>query len=65
MAFGLGGLKLAPAAFWEMTLRELGAVVRGLGFSDASFNRGRLGELMLRFPITSCDVCQHRSSSPD
>ncbi len=30
MAFGLGRLKLAPAAFWGMTLRELAAVVKGM-----------------------------------
>ena len=29
MAFGLGVLRLSPAAFWGMTLRELAAAMRG------------------------------------
>jgi uncharacterized phage protein (TIGR02216 family) len=50
MAFGLGVLKLTPASFWAMTLRELAAVVRGIAPDDAALKRGRLSELMKQFP---------------
>ena len=50
MAIGLGAMRLAPAAFWTMTLRELAAVLRGMFPEDAAFGRGELDELMRRFP---------------
>jgi uncharacterized phage protein (TIGR02216 family) len=50
MAFGLGAMRLTPAAFWGMTMRELAAVVNGLIGRDTSLRRGRLAELMGRFP---------------
>ena len=50
MAFGLAMLKLTPAAFWGMTMKELAAVVRGLAPEVISLGRPRLAELMDRFP---------------
>ncbi len=51
MAFGLGRLKLTPAAFWGMTLKELAAVVRVFASAGAgSLQRGALSELMRRYP---------------
>lgn len=51
MGFGLGVLKLSPAAFWGMTLRELAAALRALLPAEAErLGRARLGELMRRFP---------------
>ncbi len=50
MAFGLGVLKLTPAAFWAMTLREVAAVVRGIAPKETLLGRPRLAELMERFP---------------
>lgn len=52
MAFGLGTLRLPPAAFWSMTPRELAAAIRGAGGGIASGipDRGAIAALMLRFP---------------
>jgi uncharacterized phage protein (TIGR02216 family) len=50
MAFGLGVLKLTPAAFWAMTLSELAAVVRVITIGENGLRRVRLAELMDRFP---------------
>jgi uncharacterized phage protein (TIGR02216 family) len=50
MAFGLGVLKLAPAAFWAMTLREIAAVVSGMAAARDGIGRGALDEMMRRFP---------------
>lgn len=52
MAAGFGLLGLAPAAFWAMTPRELGAALRGrLGApTEAPPTRDELGVLMARFP---------------
>ncbi len=49
MEAGLGVLRLAPAAFWAMTPRELAAA---LGHSRASTTLARadLTQLMARFP---------------
>ena len=41
MAFGLGVLKLTPAAFWGMTLKELAAVVRGIASAGAGMSSTR------------------------
>lgn len=51
MAFGLGVLKLSPAAFWAMTPQEMAAAMRGM-FPDASAGLGktRLEALMRRYP---------------
>lgn len=53
MAFGLGVLGLAPAAFWVLTPRELDAALRGrLGpqRGDGRLSRGDMHALMQRFP---------------
>ena len=42
MAFGLGVLKLPPAAFWAMTLRELAAVMRGCAPAPVQLGGRRL-----------------------
>ena len=51
MAFGLGGLRLSPEAFWRMTPRELAAAMGGSAPAHAmSFERGALARLMRDFP---------------
>jgi uncharacterized phage protein (TIGR02216 family) len=51
MAFGLGVLKLTPAAFWTMTLKELAAVVRGTAPAPgARLGKSTLEGLMRRYP---------------
>jgi uncharacterized phage protein (TIGR02216 family) len=53
MAAGLGLLRLAPAAFWSMTPRELSAALRGLlgaATPDTPLPRSALAQLMARFP---------------
>lgn len=51
MAFGLGGLRLSPDAFWRMTPRELAAAMRGPGqVAAASLERSALARLMRDFP---------------
>jgi uncharacterized phage protein (TIGR02216 family) len=50
MAFGLGVLRLSPDAFWELTLQELVAVTGAMPPALGAPTRGRLGELMKRFP---------------
>lgn len=51
MRFGLGVLRLDPAAFWQMTPRELasawGAIV---GEGGAPLSRSGLDKLMEQFP---------------
>lgn len=52
MALGLGALKLAPAAFWAMTPRELDAALTG-HFGRRlcrALDRGGLDLLMRDFP---------------
>ncbi len=51
MAFGLGVLRLSPTAFWQTTLRELAAAMRGV-FPDVpdDFNKAALDALMRRYP---------------
>jgi uncharacterized phage protein (TIGR02216 family) len=46
MRLGLGELRLAPEAFWSMTLKELAAALPG---PDA-MARDDLSRLMKRFP---------------
>ena len=53
MAFGLGVLKLPPAAFWSMTPRELEAALLGhfgRRLLAKAPNRDRLDALMAEFP---------------
>lgn len=52
MAFGLGVLKLPPAAFWAMTPRELDAALSGHYGQRRSGapSRAGLGALMAQFP---------------
>jgi uncharacterized phage protein (TIGR02216 family) len=51
MGFGLGALKLSPAAFWAMTPREMAAAIRAV-LPDAAggFGKTRLEALMRRYP---------------
>ena len=52
MAVGLGRLGLAPNVFWNMTLPELDAALRG-AFGDrlaGALDRSELKDLMIRFP---------------
>jgi uncharacterized phage protein (TIGR02216 family) len=51
MRFGFGVLRLAPAAFWAMTPREMAAALAAFGAGhDAPLRRGGLAALMRRFP---------------
>ena len=50
MTFGFGVLKLAPNAFWGMTLREIAAVVDGLSDNQVSMGRDRFLALMRAHP---------------
>jgi uncharacterized phage protein (TIGR02216 family) len=50
MTVGLGVLRLSPAAFWAMTPKELSAAVAAHAPGGEAIGRGRLGELMGRFP---------------
>jgi uncharacterized phage protein (TIGR02216 family) len=52
MAFGLGILRLPPAAFWSMTPRELAAAMAGVYGPARSSppSRADLADLMTRFP---------------
>jgi uncharacterized phage protein (TIGR02216 family) len=51
MAFGLGVLRLSPAAFWAMTPREMAAAMRAV-LPDAPTRLGKTGleALMRRYP---------------
>jgi uncharacterized phage protein (TIGR02216 family) len=51
MRFGLGVLRLPPAAFWAMTPRELGAAWSAVAGERARpLDRPGLEQLMERFP---------------
>jgi uncharacterized phage protein (TIGR02216 family) len=51
MTFGLGLMRLPPAAFWAMTPKEFLAAMRAVvPEPEAQIERGRLAELMQRFP---------------
>jgi uncharacterized phage protein (TIGR02216 family) len=49
MAFGLGVMRLPPAAFWGMTVREFLAAA-GASIPEARFDRERLHQLMHLHP---------------
>lgn len=54
IGFGLGVLRLSPAAFWSMTPRELAAAIRARrGDAGAPLDRHTLQALMQRFPDRS------------
>ena len=51
MGFGLGVLRLSPAAFWRMTPRELAAAMEAvLGLPEAALDRASFAALRARFP---------------
>lgn len=51
MAFGLGVLKLPPAAFWGMTLQELAATMRAMvPDQPRRMDQGSLDALIRRYP---------------
>ena len=51
MTLGLGLLRLPPAAFWGMTVKEFSAAMRmWAGEAESAFGRGRLQEMMRMFP---------------
>lgn len=51
IGFGLGILRLSPAAFWSMTPRELlHAAEAVMGPCAAPLDRAGLADLMQRFP---------------
>jgi uncharacterized phage protein (TIGR02216 family) len=53
IGFGLGVLKLSPAAFWALTPRELSMAHSALfGEQAKPCNGGRLRDLMQQFPDT-------------
>jgi uncharacterized phage protein (TIGR02216 family) len=51
MAVGLGAMRLAPAAFWAMTMKEFEAAIGG-AFPEMveAPDRMALREMMARFP---------------
>ena len=56
IGFGLGVLRLSPAAFWSMTPRELAAAIRARrGEAGVPVDRQTLQALMQRFPDHSDD----------
>ena len=57
MEIGFGHLRLSPDAFWRMTLPELAAAARALGFgADAGgITRAELQALMQTFPDAGTD----------
>ena len=51
MAFGLGVLRLSPAAFWSMTFREVAAAMRGMfPETPSGIGSSELREMMRRYP---------------
>ena len=51
MGVGLGVMRLAPAAFWAMTMKEFEAAMRGaLPVGVEAPDRIALREMMMRFP---------------
>lgn len=58
IGFGLGTLRLAPDAFWRMTVRELGQALKAVrGHLAAPLARSDLAALMARFPDTATQPC--------
>jgi uncharacterized phage protein (TIGR02216 family) len=50
IGFGLGVLKLPSEQFWRMTPRELACAIEAVTGRAVPLDRGRLAELMKRFP---------------
>jgi uncharacterized phage protein (TIGR02216 family) len=50
IGFGLGVLRLSPAAFWAMTPRELALAIRAVTGGAAPLDRTTLTDLMTRYP---------------
>jgi uncharacterized phage protein (TIGR02216 family) len=50
IGFGLGVLRLSPAAFWAMTPRELALAIEAVTGAVRPMQRGELRDLMTRFP---------------
>lgn len=50
IGFGLGVLRLPPEQFWRMTPRELAYAIEAVRGRAAPLDRGRLADLMKRFP---------------
>ncbi len=50
IGFGLGVLRLSPAAFWTMTPRELALAIAAVTGANAPLQRSDLADLMTRYP---------------
>lgn len=50
IGFGLGVLRLSPAAFWAMTPRELALAITAVTGDTAPLQRTDLADLMTRYP---------------
>lgn len=50
IGFGLGVLRLSPAAFWAMTPRELALAIAAVTGGVAPLRRMDLDQLMTRYP---------------
>jgi uncharacterized phage protein (TIGR02216 family) len=50
IGFGLGVLRLPPAAFWAMTPRELALAIEAVTGAARPMQRSELLYLMTRFP---------------
>ncbi len=50
IGFGLGVLRLPPAAFWAMTPRELALAIAAVTGATSPLRRNDLHDLMTRYP---------------
>jgi uncharacterized phage protein (TIGR02216 family) len=50
IGFGLGVLRLSPAAFWAMTPRELALAIAAVTGAATPLRRTDLQDLMTRYP---------------
>ncbi len=50
IGFGLGVLRLPPAAFWAMTPRELALAIAAVTGATSPLRRPDLHDLMTRYP---------------
>jgi uncharacterized phage protein (TIGR02216 family) len=50
IGFGLGVLRLSPAAFWAMTPRELAHAIKAVTGATPPLCRNDLTDLMARYP---------------
>jgi uncharacterized phage protein (TIGR02216 family) len=50
IGFGLGVLRLSPAAFWAMTPRELALAITAVTGGAMPLRRNDLADLMKRYP---------------